>query len=194
MSNKVINFKGIKRFAQQDTTDEENWVDVMVSFASLMLILVVFYMFFQSYQKLYDEGKIENAVYSQDSTRYVFTLKNAEYFERNSSTFTDDSEQELIELGRMLNSKIENQKRKWQIRIEGHTDDIPFSNNMYSSNLELSAARASAIANFFIAQGFLYPDQLQTVGYGDMKPMVPNVSDENRISNRRINIILYKIK
>ncbi len=193
MSNKVINFKGIKRFTQQDTTDEENWVDVMVSFASLMLILVVFYMFFQSYQKLYDEGKIENAVYSQDSTRYVFTLKNAEYFKSYSSSFTANAETDLIQLGKMLNSKIENQKRKWQIRIEGHTDDIPFSDSNYSSNLDLSAARASAIANFFISKGYFHPDQLQVAGYGDLKPMVPNVSDENRISNRRVNIILYKV-
>ena len=194
MNNKVINFKGIKRFAQQDTTDEENWVDVMVSFASLMLILVVFYMFFQSYQKLYDEGKIKSAVYTQDSTRYVFTLNNTEYFKRNSTDFTQKAESELTELGKLLNSKIGNHKRKWQVRIEGHSDDIPFSNSIYSSNLDLSSARATSIANFFIARGFFHPDQLQTVGYGDLKPVVPNISDENRISNRRVNIVLYKNK
>lgn len=82
-----------------------------------------------------------------------------------------------------------------QIKIEGHTDDIPTRNAQFPSNWELSSARASNVARFFIAGG-VKANRLVVLGYADTKPKVANrdatgkVIPENQNINRRVVITL----
>ena len=77
-----------------------------------------------------------------------------------------------------------------QIRIEGHTDDVPISNKQFASNWELSTARAVNVVKYFISEGGILPERLSAAGYADSKPLSPNVSDHNREINRRVEVIL----
>lgn len=77
-----------------------------------------------------------------------------------------------------------------QIRVEGHTDDAPIENKRFPSNWELSVARAVNVVKYFISKGNISPERLSAAGYGDSKPLYPNVSDHNRELNRRVGIIL----
>ncbi len=77
-----------------------------------------------------------------------------------------------------------------QIRIEGHTDNVPISNEQFSSNWELSTARAVNVVKYFISEGGILPERLSAAGYADSKPLFPNVSDHNRDINRRVEVIL----
>ncbi len=77
-----------------------------------------------------------------------------------------------------------------RIRIEGHTDDVPISNKRFSSNWELSAARAVNVVKYFISEGGILPERLSAAGYADSKPLLPDVSDHNRELNRRVEVIL----
>lgn len=75
------------------------------------------------------------------------------------------------------------------IRIEGHTDNLPIHNSKFPSNWELSVARATEVIRFLAAEGM--PGQrLSAAGYGEFKPLVPNTSPENRQKNRRIDIVI----
>jgi chemotaxis protein MotB len=79
------------------------------------------------------------------------------------------------------------------IRIEGHTDDVPISakiKSTYPSNWELGAARSSAVARYFIEKHGVDPARIVAVSYSSYRPIVPNVSEENRARNRRIEIVL----
>ncbi|MBW2599847.1 MAG: OmpA family protein [Deltaproteobacteria bacterium] len=76
------------------------------------------------------------------------------------------------------------------MRIEGHTDDIPISSRIFSSNWELSTARAVNVVKYFISEGGILPERLSAAGYADSKPLFPNVSDHNRELNRRVEVIL----
>jgi len=76
------------------------------------------------------------------------------------------------------------------IRIEGHTDDVPISNMRFLSNWELSTARAINVVKYFISQGGILPERLSATGYADSKPFLPNVSDDDRYINRRVEVIL----
>ena len=75
------------------------------------------------------------------------------------------------------------------VRVEGHTDDVPIHNLRFASNWDLSAARASRVVEFLIAQG-LSPDRLSATGFAEFHPRVPNTSPEHRASNRRIDLVI----
>ncbi len=75
-----------------------------------------------------------------------------------------------------------------QIRVEGHTDDLPIRTARFPSNWELSAARALNVVKFFAQSGGINPARLSAIGYGEYRPLVPNISVENRRVNRRIEI------
>lgn len=79
-----------------------------------------------------------------------------------------------------------------EIRIEGHTDNLPIHTKEFPSNWELSAARAISVLRYFVSKG-VPSSRLSAVGYGEFHPLVPNTSPENRAKNRRVEIyILYK--
>ena len=81
---------------------------------------------------------------------------------------------------------------RYDIRIEGHTDDIPIHTKKYPTNWELSIDRAIHVLKYFIQYGNVSPTKLSAVGYGDAKPVAKNDSVENRSKNRRVEVVLYK--
>jgi chemotaxis protein MotB len=81
-----------------------------------------------------------------------------------------------------------------QIRIEGHTDNVPISTKLqdrFKTNWELSTARATTVVRYLIDQGSVDRQHLSAVGYADTQPRTSNDSEEGRSSNRRIEIVLY---
>src|SRR6476620_973814 len=81
-----------------------------------------------------------------------------------------------------------------QIRIEGHTDNVPISTKLqdkFKTNWELSTARATTVVRYLIDQGGVQPQSLSAVGYADTHPIESNDSEQGRSSNRRIEIVLY---
>ena len=81
-----------------------------------------------------------------------------------------------------------------QIRIEGHTDNVPISTKLqdrFKTNWELSTARATTVVRYLIDQGGIDRQYLAAVGYADTRPIASNDSEEGRTSNRRIEIVLY---
>jgi chemotaxis protein MotB len=79
-----------------------------------------------------------------------------------------------------------------QIRIEGHTCDLPTVSGKYYSNWELSTARATTVVRYLIEIKGIPADRLSAVGYADSKPIVPNTSEANRAINRRVDIVLLR--
>jgi chemotaxis protein MotB len=78
-----------------------------------------------------------------------------------------------------------------QVFIEGHTDDIPMSqNSTYSSNWELSSARAISAVEILQENNQVSPERLKVVGHGEFKPVTSNETEEGRRLNRRIEIRL----
>lgn len=80
----------------------------------------------------------------------------------------------------------------YRIRLEGHTDNMPIKTEQFPSNWELSAARAIAVAKFFIYEMDFKPAKISTEGFGEHEPMADNATPEGRSMNRRVEIILVK--
>jgi len=75
------------------------------------------------------------------------------------------------------------------IRVEGYTDTVPIASEIYPSNWELSSARAASVVRLFTAQG-LEPGRLSVIGYGENRPVADNRTEEGRIRNRRIVVVV----
>ena len=74
-----------------------------------------------------------------------------------------------------------------EIDIEGHTDNVPIRGGRYSSNMELSMARAYAVVSYFEQLG-IPAQRLAGIGYGEFHPIGDNKTSEGRAKNRRIEI------
>lgn len=77
------------------------------------------------------------------------------------------------------------------ITIAGHTDNIPVIRGQYKSNLVLSMARASAVAELMIKKNKINPERISAMGYGKYRPHASNLTREGRQKNRRVEIILH---
>lgn len=79
----------------------------------------------------------------------------------------------------------------YDLRIEGHTDNIPIHTVAFDSNWELSSARATAIARLFLASGRMAPDRVAAAGYAEFHPVAGNDTAEGRAANRRVDIVVF---
>jgi len=75
------------------------------------------------------------------------------------------------------------------IRVEGHTDNKPISTAAFSSNWELSAARAGSVVHVLQSRG-VGPERLAVVGYGDQRPLRSNDTEQGRNANRRVVVVI----
>jgi chemotaxis protein MotB len=83
------------------------------------------------------------------------------------------------------------------IRVEGHTDNVPITSHLksrFSTNWELSTARATTVVRFLQEKVKIDPEQLEAVGLGEYHPIASNDTDEERAQNRRIEIALLPFK
>ncbi|MGE5409411.1 MAG: flagellar motor protein MotB, partial [Clostridiales bacterium] len=78
------------------------------------------------------------------------------------------------------------------IRIEGHTDNVPIKASVYASNWHLSVARALNTAYYLINSQGLSPEKVSIVGYSEYRPVTTNKTSDGRRSNRRVDIVILK--
>ncbi len=81
--------------------------------------------------------------------------------------------------------KANTQLRK--VRIEGHTDD----KGKAAKNLDLSERRAKTVKEYLLKAG-IAPERLESVGYGQTKPVDTNKTAAGRENNRRVEFIVVE--
>ncbi len=86
-------------------------------------------------------------------------------------------------------AKVINGKPEFEAMVEGHTDNVPYSNGLLLDNWDLSVKRATAIVRELQKLG-VEPARLIAAGRADYVPLVPNTTAENRATNRRTRILV----
>lgn len=82
---------------------------------------------------------------------------------------------------------------QYQLKIEGHTDDIPIKSPQFASNWELASARSIALMRQFAQRG-VKEDRMSIVSYGETRPKRPIAGLKGddlakaRAANRRVVI------
>ena len=176
---------------EDENFQNENLLDVMVPYADLMTLLLVFFVFFFILSDVQTPEEVVEMDTSLDANEQVITIPSAILFEVGKAELKWEALQALSEAAIEIKGTIGNESG-WQIRIEGHTDNVPIKTKKYASNWELSTARALSVVKFFLQRNYFRPDQLQAMGYGEFKPVAPNDTSENKAKNRRVEIRLSK--
>ena len=81
-------------------------------------------------------------------------------------------------------------KAGYQIRVEGHTDDVPIYNAHYHSNWELSTARATQVVLMMVRKCGFQPEHISVAGYAQYHPVAGNATEQGRRRNRRIDLVV----
>jgi len=74
-----------------------------------------------------------------------------------------------------------------RVEVQGHTDNSGTPDH----NMVLSEQRADAVRAWLVQHG-VQPDRLVAKGYGQDKPIVPNVTPQMRARNRRVQFIILE--
>jgi chemotaxis protein MotB len=114
----------------------------------------------------------------------LISLRDVGFFESGSAVPKSSSISAPNLIGRSLAAV------PYNVRIEGHTDDVPIQNSQYPSNWELSTARATVLTRLFIEQDHILPNRLSAAGYAQYHPIASNLTEEGRGRNRRVDIIV----
>lgn len=108
-------------------------------------------------------------------------------FDSGSAEIKTNALNSLKAIGNVLNKKEYAQS---QIRVEGHTDNVPINTFKYPSNWELSTARSTNVIKYMIANIGLDPNRLSASGYGEYHPIASNTDNSGRAKNRRVDIVV----
>ena len=117
-------------------------------------------------------------------TSVIITLKDKAFFKRGSAKLLPGVLPVLDRIAEIL------LRSDLAIRVEGHTDDRPSTSKIYTSNWDLSAARAVSVVRYFAEEYSYPPEDLAVAGYASGRPVTSNDTEEGRQSNRRVDIIL----
>jgi chemotaxis protein MotB len=135
-------------------------------------------------QTLSDQLGQRNVTIRMGRDGLVISLREAGFFNSGSANPRPDTLDTLRRIADSLG------RTSYDIRIEGHTDNIPIHNVEFDSNWELSSARATRIAHIFIDLNAVPPDRLSAAGYAEFHPMASNETPEGRAENRRVDLVV----
>jgi len=79
-----------------------------------------------------------------------------------------------------------------EIRVAGHTDNLPIDNEYFRSNWELSGGRAGSVTRELLKSGRLNKNRFVITGYAETKPIADNDTREGRATNRRVEVIIVQ--
>tara|TARA_B000000460_G_C21503882_1_gene387649 strand:+ start:520 stop:1347 length:828 start_codon:yes stop_codon:yes gene_type:complete len=116
------------------------------------------------------------------------SLSDKVLFKSGSYQLSNRANEILGKVATVINSKPD-----FEALVEGHTDNVPYSNGVLIDNWDLSVKRATAVVRKLKELG-ANPAQLIAAGRGEFVPLVPNTTAENKSTNRRTKIyVLPKI-
>ena len=104
-------------------------------------------------------------------------------FELNSATLKGDAFSLLAEIADVINRNAKISK----IEIQGHTDNT----GSPAGNKRLSQNRANTVQRWLVEHG-ISSSRLVAKGFGQARPIAPNVTPANRARNRRVQFVILK--
>jgi outer membrane protein OmpA-like peptidoglycan-associated protein len=116
-------------------------------------------------------------------TAKEITIKQQIQFALDSAVILPESNGLMTEIADTLikNARIS------RIEVQGHTDNTGTTEH----NKILSEQRANAVRDWLTSHG-VAPDRLVARGYGQDKPLVPNVTPAMKAKNRRVQFIILE--
>jgi chemotaxis protein MotB len=147
----------------------------------------------QALQKFIIENDLQSVVVIKRTAQGVeMTFTGSLFFESGDFIVKEPAANLMDKLA----SVIKKEPTAYKVLIEGHTDSVPISHPIISSNWELSGVRASRIAQIFEGAGF-QKSNLTIIGWGDTRPATAEIDPsgqvipDSRAKNRRVVLRVY---
>jgi chemotaxis protein MotB len=162
-----------------------NPIGEILPFQISPLVGVEFQAIYEEIEAMLAEEGVGAAVeiYSEERGM-VISFKEKIFFKIGSADLLPEAQNLLRRVGQILALDDHD------IRVEGHTCDLPISNKLFPSNWELSTCRATNVTRFLIDDVGIEPGRLGATGYAEFRPIALNNSEENRVRNRRVDLLL----
>ncbi len=142
---------------------------------------------YQSSQQVIKEANLDNVeVILQDDQSVKVSVQGPMLFDLGKAELKVETASFLDSIAGVI------KQNNYEIQIVGHTDDYPVSTMDFPSNWELSAMRATKVARYLIEQGGIEPGRFSVIGHSKYRPKLPNISNDNKALNRRVEIIITR--
>ncbi len=126
-----------------------------------------------------------------DGDRFVFSSEVL--FDRGSADIGLEGKLQLDTISNVLkdiSQKIP-EDINWVLRVDGHTDKTPVSqNSIFKDNWELSQARSLSVVKYMISNHEIDPKRMSAAGFGEHQPISSSNLKEDLAKNRRIEFKL----
>jgi len=145
-------------------------------------------------RKIVMEGKeIQSALKDLEAkvtdTEIQIELSGDVLFDFDKWDIRPDAEESLKKVAEIIKTY-----KSTKVVISGHTDSI----GKEEYNQTLSEKRAESVKRWLSENGGINPEVMETVGYGESKPVVPNTNSDGsdnpagRQKNRRVGVLIKK--
>jgi chemotaxis protein MotB len=114
----------------------------------------------------------------------VVSLREVGFFSSGEANLLEDGQATLARIATILGGK------GFEIRVEGHTDNIPIHTSEFKSNWELSTARATQVVSLLIEKYSFDPMLVSAAGYAEYRPIGSNDTPQGRAANRRVDLVV----
>jgi outer membrane protein OmpA-like peptidoglycan-associated protein len=104
-------------------------------------------------------------------------------FEQSKFELLPDSFDELNNIVNILKENVD-----YGILLEGHTDN----QGDWNENLKLSLNRVESVRDYLVMKG-ISKDRIQIKGWGGIKPLKSNMTENRRKLNRRVEFTLFAL-
>ena len=137
-------------------------------------------------EEITKEGYSDKVKVELNSEGLEISIQDAVLFNIAEAEVKDNLSPLLVQISNLLQG-LDN-----QVKVVGHTDNIPIKNDKFRSNWELSSMRAINVMNFIVSSGKISPDKVSIQAYGEYMPKFENTTDAGRAKNRRVEIIVVR--
>ncbi|MCE5220929.1 MAG: OmpA family protein [Clostridium sp.] len=137
-------------------------------------------------QEIGKEGYSDKIKVDLTSEGLEIAIQDAVLFKSGEADILNDVSPLLLKISNMLHD-LGN-----QVKIAGHTDNVPISNAKFRSNWDLSAMRAINVMNLMVTSTGISADKASIEAHGEYMPKYDNSTEEGRTKNRRVEIIVIR--
>jgi chemotaxis protein MotB len=126
--------------------------------------------------------------YGMRDGNMVISIPSSITFASGQATLSKDGQRALQNVASTLKKEYPGAK----YGIEGHTDSDPIKKSKFSSNRDLSIARAMAVLTYLVEECKIPDESCIVAGHGQYDPIESNKSEADKAKNRRVEIVVHQ--
>jgi flagellar motor protein MotB len=130
-------------------------------------------------------GNIEGASVNVTAGQTTVNFIGDALFDPGKATLKESAKTSLTKVAAALKKEYNGKP----IKVQGHTDSDPIRHSKWSSNQELSQARADAVRQYLVSKG-VDANRVSSEGFGDSKPKDAGTTPTAKAKNRRVEIVV----